>query len=520
MDPVTTIAERLGRYRPFRPDLELARLREDERRMLPYLVRAAEAMDIPAWFQEYGNPEPLFAIASGDEHQLLLKANLGPWDRMRVNESFIPGIGPKPPGANYYPPDVTKEEFAVAASGDPALLSPYTMVRRDEGGRLVAIPYHQFFRPNVERAAESLNAAADLAASEKMKRYLRRRAEALLSDEYQASDHAWMEERDNTLDILIGPMEIEDRLFGIKTTYSAAILIRDWEVSAALSNFAGRLPSFQRRLPVSEVYKRERPGLGADLQVYDVFQFSGLDAVATPVGIAWPADEQIQREVGVRSMLLANVMRAKFDLILKRWAVMLVDPVQEAHFSFDAHFQRVMFHELAHGMGIKLTLADRKPVRETLGPLHHQFEEAKAELVGQHIAIQLNRSGELSDQELHSIYVSSLVSTLYNCDGDHSLMRLNYFLQSGAYSHDPQSGTYRVNPDQMPMAVEDLIEVVLRIQGDGDHRGAQELLDEYASPDESLTSALEKVDRAGTPHGLLYEPSHTEGGVDDQRWIE
>ena len=172
--------------------------------------------------------------------------------------------------------------------------SPFTMIRRDQEGRLRAIPYHEFFKEHVVQAADALKQAAALADTSSLKKFLNLRAEALLTDDYRASDFAWMDSKDNALELLIGPMEIEDRLFGIKTAYAASILIKDKEASDKLARYKDLLPRFQKSLPLPEGYKGKHPGLESDLQVYDVFHFAGLDACSIPVGVAWPDDEEVQ----------------------------------------------------------------------------------------------------------------------------------------------------------------------------------------------------------------------------------
>lgn len=499
------VKERLDRYRPFRLQADLTRLREDERQMLPHLVQAAEAMDVPFRIQTYGHPDSGLSSITEPIVKDYVRLNYGPWDRMYGNEPIFAGVGSKPPGANFYPADITRVEFESAVAANPRLKSPFTMVRRDEEGQLVAIPYHRFFREYVERAADGLRQAADTAASQALGKFLQLRAEALLTDDFRASDLAWMDLKDHGLDILIGPMEIEDRLFGIKTAYAGSILARDSKSSEQLAGYARLFTQFQESLPAPVGFQREEQGPEADLQVYDALHFAGLDACCIPSGVAWLADEEVQLRKGQRSLLLRNVIQAKFDLLLMPVADLLIARDQRSYVHPDARFDFVMLHELAHGLGPRSTTPEKIPVREALGDLQHAVEEGKADVLSLHMANRLHRWGRISEDRLLALYVTSLVSLLYNYDGRQSAVRLNYFKEMGAYSRDSRTGTYRVHLERMPAAIEALAEKLLRIQSRGDYRCTVALMQEYGQPDEGLQIDIDRMDRARLPVALRLE---------------
>jgi len=500
------IQERLNYlYVPFRLEADTDRLNDNERKILPLLIQAAKSMDMPYWIQEYGEPEPLLASISDEDIRRYVQMNYGPWDRMYKNEPIIPDAGKKPSGANFYPADITKEEFDSAAAKDPAMKSPFTMIRRDQDGRLKAIPYHEFFKDHVVQASNALKQAAALADTASLQKFLKLRAKALLTDDYRASDFAWMDLQDNSLELLIGPMEIEDRLFGIKAAYAGTILIKDKEASDELARYKDLLLRFQKSLPLPEQYKEEFPGLESDIQVYDVFHFAGLDACYKPVGVAWPDDEEVQLQKGTRSLLLSNVMRAKFDAIFMPIANLLITREQRQNVHFDGRLGFVMLHELAHGLGVKYTINGRETVREALGDLNHAIEEGKADLVGLFIANQLRQWGELTDNELTNIYISSLLSLLFNCKARQSIMRMNFFKEMGAYSRDEQTGTYRVHIEKMPEAVEKLTEELFLLQINADYEKAREFVKKYGSPDEDLKLDAERMDSAKIPLGIMLE---------------
>jgi hypothetical protein len=504
---LVNVRERLERFVPVELKADLSRLSDSERKMLALLEQAAQAMERPFWIQNYGDPEPLLASIPEEEVRRYVRMNYGPWDRLHQDEPILSGVSSRPAGANFYPAGMTHEEFAAAAAQSPNLKSPFTMVRRGAVDRLVAIPYHTFFQEHVRLAAEKLRQAAKLAESSDLQNFLNLRSEALLTDDFHASDLAWMKMQDNTLDILIGPMEIEDRLMGIKTTYAASILVKDWESRESLLQYTHMLPRFQATLPVPATYRQQQPGLESDLNVYEVIRFAGNDALGKPSGVAWPDDEEIQLSKGTRSLLLRNVIQAKFNALLMPLAEILIASDQRAHVTPEADFNFVMFHELAHGLGIKHTLDAHLPVREALGEYHHAIEEGKADLVGLFIATQLHRWGLLSEPKLRDLYVTALVRLLYNYDGVQSVTRLNYFKERGAYSRDPKTGTYRVHPDHMSAAIKFLTERLLRLQGDGDYKGAQAFLARYGQPDMDLQRDIENLEAAKLPLGILLEES-------------
>jgi hypothetical protein len=274
------VEQRLAKYTPFRLEADLSALTDNERKMLPLLIDAAKIMDQLFWRQAYGEPATLIQGAHSAAARRFVEINYGPWDRLAGNEPFLEGVGPKPPGANFYPSDMTKEEFETAAAESPEraeeLKSLYTIVRRGEAGKLMTTPYHEAFAADLATAAGKLREAAALADDPGLKRYLELRAEALVTDDYQPSDLAWLDMKDNTVDIVIGPIETyEDQLFGYKAAFEAYVLIKDKEWSQRLAKYTALLGELQKNLPVADKYKQENPGSESDLNAYDAIYYAG-----------------------------------------------------------------------------------------------------------------------------------------------------------------------------------------------------------------------------------------------------
>jgi hypothetical protein len=512
------IRSRLGQYAVVPLEVDWDSLYPRDRQVLATLVRAASQMDTLFWHQAYGNYQSLLASIRDPELRRYVEINYGPWDRLAGDEPFVPGAGPKPPGANFYPRDLTKEELEDYLREHPeqadSLKSLYTLVRRRSGGGLEAIPYHRAYQERLLLAAADLRMAAALAREPGLKRYLELRAEALRTDDYRASDIAWLEMKDNTIDLVIGPIETyEDQLLGYKAAYEAYVLIKDRAWSRRLERYAALLPGLQRELPVPPRYKEEVPGLEGELGVYDAVFYAG-QANAGPKAIAvnLPNDEEIQLTKGTRRLQIRNVMRGKFDKILVPIAEMLIAEDQRRHVTFDAFFTNTMFHEVAHGLGIKRTIDRRGTVREALKEHASAVEEGKADVLGLFLLERLRARGEMIEGDLMDNYVTSLASILRSvrfgassAHGRANMVRFNFFLERGAFVRDSATGTYGVNPEKMSEAIRLLSERFLVIQGDGNYAEAGRMLSEQGTIGPELQSDLERLRRAQIPVDVVFD---------------
>lgn len=493
---------------------DLRGLSEDQRQMIPLFIEVAQAMDEIFWEQAYGNRDSLLATVDDPELRRFVEINYGPWDRLNDNEPFIDGVGLKPAGANFYPPGVTREELEAAAEESPALLSLYTMVRRAPNGELVAIPYHEFFSAELEQAAMRLRDAASLAEDDGFRRYLELRADALLSGQYRESDMAWMDMKTNELDLVVGPIETyEDQLLGMKAATETFVLAKDMAWSQRLSRYAELLPMLQRGLPVPDAYKQDTPGRDSDLGAYDVLYVSGdANAGAKTIAINLPNDEVVQQEKGSRRLQLKNAMRAKYDAILQPLAETLIADDQRQHVTFDAFFSNTMFHEVAHGLGVKTLVDDSTTtVREALRDEASPLEEGKADVLGLYMVRALAEDSEL-ERDLMDNYVTFLASIFRSirfgtasAHGKANLVRFNYFREQGAFSRDDETGVYRVDPEAMEAAVTSLSEKILRLQGDGDYAAVQAFSEEYGTRPATLDRDLQRLEDAGIPTDITYE---------------
>ena len=522
---VDTLVEGKARpeiYADFTLTADLRYLTDNQLQMIAILIEASEIMDDLFWRQAYGDDYRswLDSLAAGDERRFA-EINYGPWDRLDDDRPFIEGVGPKPLGANFYPADMTVEEFEAAYL--PGKNGLYTLVRRDASGALRLVPYHVAYAEELAAAASLLREAADLAESQDFANYLKLRAAALISDEFQVSDLYWMDVKDNEIEVVIGPIETyEDRLFGYRAAYESYVLIKDLDWSANLARFATFLPELQEGLPVPDAYKQETPGSDSDLNAYDVVYYAGhSNAGSKTIAINLPNDEDVQLQKGTRRLQLKNAMRAKFDKILEPIAGELVDESQRQHITFDALLANTRFHEVAHGLGIKYTIDGSRTVSEALKDVASSMEEGKADVLGLYMVTALYDAGELGDVDLRDYYVTFMTSVFRSirfgassAHGKANMLRFNYFMEQGAFLRDPDTGRYRVDFEQMREAMGDLSGLLLTLQGDGDYAAALELTNTKGVIGDQLQADLDRLTRAKIPVDIVFNQGATELGLD------
>ncbi|CAN5332564.1 hypothetical protein BH11PSE14_BH11PSE14_19390 [soil metagenome] len=491
---------------------DLSAFDAQEQGMIALLVEASEVMNDIFWLQSYGEKEPLLAKIEDPATRALAETNFGPWDRLNNDTPFVEGIGPRPAGSTFYPQSISKEEFEAADLPEKA--SWYTLLRQNDAGKLITVPYHIAYQGELEKAATLLRRAAPLSHDKRFGDYLRMRADALQSDNFQPSDLAWMDMKTNPVDIVIGPIETyEDQLFGYKAAYEGMVLVKDRAWSERLAKFAGYLPALQRELPVPDKYKAERPGSAADLNAYAALYYGGNANVgAKTIAINLPNDEQVQLKKGTRRLQLENVIHAKFDAILLPIAKVLIAEDQLQNVTFDAFFEDTMFHEVAHGLGIKNTLDGKGTVTAALKDYASSFEEGKADVLGLYLITKLGEKGELDKTRLNDAYVTFLAGMLRSvrfgasdAHGKANMVRFKFFEDMGAFTRDAKSGRYRVNAAKMGAAVDALSAKLITIQGDGDYAAAKDMTDSMGVISPQLADDLGRLKTAKIPIDVRFE---------------
>jgi len=479
--------------------------------------------------------------ALGRARQHYFWINKGPWDEINEYAAFLPGVPPrKPAGANFYPEDMTKAEFegwtkALPAAQRAQAESFYTAIQRDGGGKLMAVPYSEAYRAALERAAKLLKAAAKATTSPSLRRYLNLRADAFLSNDYYASELAWMDV-DAPLDVTIGPYETyEDELFGYKASFEAFIGIRDDRETQRLAGFARHLQEIENNLPIEPRFRNPQLPAAAPIRVIDqVFCAGDAAHGVQTAAFNLPNDERVVREKGAKRVMLKNVQEAKFRSVLVPVARRMLGPKAAPDVSFEMFFTHILAHELMHGLGPhEITVAGRRTnPRLELKELYAAIEEAKADVTGlfalQYMmdhaaALRLERvlpSDEAAQRQLYVTYLASAFRTLRfglnDAHGKGMALQFNYFLDRGAFFERPD-GTFAVNVAKMKTAVRDLTRQLLTLEATGDYEGTRRLLTSLAVVRPNLRHALTRLADLPTDIEPVFAAAEKAGTTEARR---
>ncbi|MCC6600958.1 MAG: Zn-dependent hydrolase [Crocinitomicaceae bacterium] len=503
---------RAGIYTTVKLTTDTTLLTNEERSVIRRMIEAAKIMDEIFWIEAFGEKNSLLDSISDPKAKTFAAINYGPWDRLDENKPFIAGFDKKPLGAGFYPPDITAKEWEEWS--DPVGKSPYSMVRRAANGNLTAQWYHDFFAEKIQRAVALIREAASITTDPELKYYLTERAIALETDQYYPSDIAWLGMKNNHLDLIIGPIEnYEDKLAGIKTSHEAYVLVKDMEWSKKLSHYAALLPQLQKNLPCEAAYKKDAVGNDSQLAAFDIVYYAGdCNSGSKTIAVNLPNEESIQQQYGTRRSQLKNAMRAKYDKILVPIAQLLIAEEQQPHISFNAFFSNVMFHEVAHGLGIKNTVSGKGTVREALKEQHSALEEEKADVLGLWLVTRLFEMGEFSEGQVLDNYVTFLAGIFRSCrfgassaHGKANMHTFHFLQENGAFSKNPSTGKYRVDFEKMKIAVNALAAEIIKNQGDGDYDRVKEIMATKGTLTPDLENDLKKANESGIPVDVVFE---------------
>ena len=509
---IPEFTSRLDIYKEVTLSADLSHLSSNQKQMLALLIDASKIMDDLFWKQAFSQDKKTFLAAIKDEKvRRFAEINYGPWDRLDGDKVFLTQNQAKAHGAEFYPKDMTKKEFEQANVAEKDGL--YTIINRNDEGQLMTIAYSEIYEDELNRAAAILEKAATFADDKEFANYLTMRANALRTDNYQASDFAWMDMKNNPIDVVIGPIEnYEDQLFGYRAAFESYVLIKDMAWSEKLAKYAAFLPELQKGLPVNKKYKAEVPGSDADLNAYDVIYYAGhSNAGSKTIAINLPNDEEVQLKKGTRRLQLKNAMRAKFDTIMQPIANELIVPEQRANVTFTGFFANTMFHEVAHGLGIKNTINNKGMVRQALKEHASALEEGKADILGLYMIRQLLEKGAITEGKLEEYY-STFMAGIFrsvrfgasSAHGKANMVRFNYFQEQGAFSRNEQ-GLYSVNIEKMTAAIDSLSELILTLQGNGDYQGVDDLVASKGVITEALAADLARLETANIPVDIVFK---------------
>jgi hypothetical protein len=491
---------------------DLSHLSDNQKQMLLKLIEVGDIMDNLFWKDAFTcNKDEFLKSLPDDATREFAQIMYGPWDRMKGNESFVKEYGEKPLGANYYPLDITAEEFE--AWDEPNKMDWYSLVRRDECGTLKMIPYHVAYKEEIKKAAELLRQAAELAEDAGFKKYLELRAEAFETDDYLASDLAWMDMTDNLIDFVAGPIEsYEDQLVGARAAHSAQILIKDVEWSKKLDKYGELLPKLQQALPCDDKYKKEKTQSVANMCVYDAILYRGdCNSGSKTIAINLPNDDRVQKAKGARRLQLRNSMEAKFDKILMPIGELVLNPDLHKYLKFDSFFWNVTFHEVAHGLGIKETVNGKGSVDEALKTEKTSWEEAKADILGLFMVCNLIEKGEITNitiEDAITTYIAGILRSVRfgaaSSHGKANMMCYNYMEKYGAFSRN-EKNLYNIDFEKSKESINSWAALILKTQGEGDFEFAQKYREENGVIGTALQADLDKIGNANIPRDIRFE---------------
>jgi hypothetical protein len=508
------LSDRLARFAPVSLAADRDPLSERQQAMVLRLIDAGRELHTLYLRQIWpGSPQMRADLAASRDPDDRLRLRLfdlmcGPWDRFEQDRPFM-GTRPRPLEGDFYPQGFDQKEMDAWLEEHPADAEAFTgffsVIRRQDDA-LLAVPFHQVYKAELEPAAEALHEAAALAEYSPLAEYLKLRAQALLSDEYFDSDCAWVGLQDGPLEVVFGPYEVyEDRLFGYKAAYEAMVGIRDLEESARFQELVEHLPTMAAQLPVAKAYQGEVFGLASPIVVADTVYNAGmLSRVAIPTAFVLPNDRRVRTTVGTKKVMIRNVYQAKFDKIVYPIAERLLDPEQVAALSFESSFAHVLLHEISHALGAQMIPGpdgDLQPVHKPLRELFTTIEECKADIVGLYNVLFLADQGVFPREWSEIAPVAYLASifrlTRLGVGRAHSrgnLLALNFLREAGAVRRDSATGRFRAEAGAMAQAVEELTRILLIIEGDGDYEGARALVERYAQVTDEASEAWGQLD--------------------------
>ena len=509
------LAKKISRFAPTTLTANTASLSPGDRQALKKIIAAAKLLDPlflrQVWSGNAALQKKLEADHTAAGHQRLhyFLINDGPWSRLDSNEPFIDGVPhEKPPPAAFYPDDITKDEFnswlAGLSDADKEKATGYFYaIRRDANGKLKSVPYSEEYREFLEPAAKLLREAAALTTNQTLKDFLTKRADAFASNDYYASDVAWMD-LNAPIDVTIGPYETyEDELFGYKAAFEAYVMLTDAAESAKLQKFSQHLQELENNLPMDARYRNPKLGASSPMRVVnEVFASGeGNNGVQT-AAFNLPNDERVVKEKGSARIMLKNVQDAKFNKVLIPISRVVLAPAQQRSIAFDSFFTHILMHELMHGLGPhNITVAGQATtVRLQLKELYSSIEEAKADVTGLWALQYLLDKGVIGKQMQRTLYTTYLASMFrsvrFGLTESHArgvAMQFNYFLDEGAVTFDAKTGKFSADDAKMKAAVTKLTHELLTIEAEGSYEKAKAILDKYSVIRPEMKGALDRL---------------------------
>ena len=526
---VATVGE-LGlmakRYAPVDLRADVSALSAGDRAAIATLIEAAKIVDILQLRQRWASNEALWKLLKKDKTALgkaradYFWLNKGPWSILDGNQSFMPadfkGIkipAKKPEGANFYPAGATKAELETWMNALPAKDKEqaqwfFTTIRAGADGKFKTVKYSEEYKAELDKLARLLRKAAAETDNASLKKFLSLRADAFLSNDYLASDFAWMD-LDSPVDITIGPYETyNDELFGYKAAFEAYVNIRDQKETSKLDFFSKHMQELEDNLPLDKKYRNPKVGALAPMVVVNQVYGAGDGNMGVQTAAYnLPNDERIISQRGSKRVMLKNIQEAKFKSTLTPIAKLVLRPEAQADLDFDSFFTHILAHEITHGLGPHITNNNGKQStpRQDLKEAYSTIEEAKADMAGLWaLSYMMDKGqlkdtlgqGELAERKMYNTFLASAFRTLhFGLTDSHArgmAIQLNYLLDKGGFvSHG--DGTFSTDFKKIKQAVIDLNREFLTIEATGDYARAKEMMSKYVVIRPDVQKALDKM---------------------------
>lgn len=495
------------------PTPDLSNISDNGKEVLNLYRFAADQADSIYWKQVYGDKSALLSSISDPALREYALVNYGPWDRI-TGETFVDGASERKLGACFYPADISAEEFQ--AFNDPAKESPYTLIVRDEDGKLKAVPYHEAYSEEVSKIASYLRAAANITIKPSVAKYLNAKADALLSDDYFDSDKAWLDMTDSKMDLAIGPSEtIDDELLGLKASYGAYVLLKNEPRTEELSRLSSRMDEFQAMLPGNPAYRNFTPGSESEIFSCNVLYCTGyFNAGYKVIGINLPYDATVQEKLGSRSILFDNIIRYKYNYTVYPTANVLLYEEDAARVDEEAFYWDIVFREIAKGLGVKETVNGKGSVADALGVNALTLEKAKSNVLGTLLCVKECDRHEINAIiESKGVLASFIANVLRSCrfgdvdaTGKANFLIYNSLVEGGAIARTP-AGKYGIDYDKTLNVLNALGAEILEIQATGDAERAAQLLAQRGgiSEDNKADKLLLEVEKVPVDIRFAYE---------------
>ena len=520
---VEILRQKIDKFIPVEIQYDENLLSDREKIVLEKLYRASKLIDSLFLDQVYSKNHQIKSellsklsdksIVNNPDEKLKLELQLelfnimfGPFDRLEDDEPFI-GTERKPLGANFYPEDMTKEEFEDRIKKNPAdeksFTSEFTLIRR-QNDQLVAIPYSEYYKETLTKISNLLKEAAEYADNPSLKKYLLSRGDAFLTNDYYQSDMDWMDLKDHNIEVVIGPYEVyEDGLFNYKASFESFVTIKDPVETKKLEIFAKYLNDIEKNLPLDDKHKNYQRGSESPIVVVnEVFTAGDTKAGVQTLAFNLPNDERVRKAKGSKKVMLKNVHEAKFEKLLKPIAELVLEPELLQYVTFDAFFNHTLMHEMSHGVGPGVITINGKQteVKKELKETYSTIEECKADILGMYNNIFMIEKGVYPKEMEKQVWITFLAGAFRSmrfgigeAHGGGNAIIYNYLLEKGAYVYDDKTHKVKVDFEKIYPALRELCNLVLTIQAEGNYQAAKDLIAKYAVKSQSIEALTKKL---------------------------